>query len=81
MKTNLRAILAGSEPPQTKLRRPLRARGPICRAIKTEMTSTMLTWMQDTEADGLIFIGPPGAPKECCGEGSRELCRNPDNRV
>ena len=28
--------------------------------VKTEMTGTMLTWMQDTEADGLIFIGPPG---------------------
>ena len=23
----------------------------------------MLTWMQDNEADGLIFIGPPGAAK------------------
>ncbi len=24
---------------------------------------SMLTWMQDNEADGLIFIGPPGAAK------------------
>jgi SpoVK/Ycf46/Vps4 family AAA+-type ATPase len=31
--------------------------------VKTEMTGTMLTWMQDNEADGLIFIGPPGAAK------------------
>jgi SpoVK/Ycf46/Vps4 family AAA+-type ATPase len=31
--------------------------------VKTEMTGTMLTWMQDNEADGLIFIGPAGAAK------------------
>ena len=29
--------------------------------VKTEMTGTMLSWMQDDSADGLIFIGPPGA--------------------
>lgn len=31
--------------------------------VKTEMTGTMLSWMQDRGADGLIFIGPPGAAK------------------
>jgi SpoVK/Ycf46/Vps4 family AAA+-type ATPase len=31
--------------------------------VKTEMTGTMLTWMQDREADGLIFLGPAGAAK------------------
>ncbi len=31
--------------------------------VKTEMTGTMLGWMQDCGADGLIFIGPPGAAK------------------
>jgi SpoVK/Ycf46/Vps4 family AAA+-type ATPase len=27
------------------------------------MTGTILSWMQDREADGVIFIGPPGAAK------------------
>jgi len=31
--------------------------------VKTEMTGTMLSWMQDRGADGAIFIGPPGAAK------------------
>jgi len=31
--------------------------------VKTEMTGTMLTWMQDRRADGVIAIGPPGAAK------------------
>jgi SpoVK/Ycf46/Vps4 family AAA+-type ATPase len=31
--------------------------------VKTEMTGTMLSWMQDRGADGTIFIGPPGAAK------------------
>ncbi|MGH9436280.1 MAG: AAA family ATPase, partial [Terriglobia bacterium] len=31
--------------------------------VKTEMAGTMLTWMQDHEADGAIFIGPPGSAK------------------
>jgi SpoVK/Ycf46/Vps4 family AAA+-type ATPase len=31
--------------------------------VKTEMTGTMLSWMQDHGADGTIFIGPAGAAK------------------
>src|SRR5438094_10520731 len=37
-------------------------------AVKTEMTGTMLSWMQDHSADGLIFIGPPGAAKSAVGK-------------
>ena len=29
---------------------------------------TMLSWMQDRGADGLIFIGPPGAAKSAIGK-------------
>src|SRR5947208_13919284 len=36
--------------------------------VKTEMTGTMLSWMQDHSADGLIFIGPPGAAKSAVGK-------------
>ena len=31
--------------------------------VKTEMTGTMLSWMQDHGADGILAIGPPGAAK------------------
>ena len=31
--------------------------------VKTEMTGTMLSWMQDREADGVVLIGPPGTAK------------------
>jgi len=31
--------------------------------VKAEMTGTILTYMQDREADGAVFIGPPGAAK------------------
>jgi hypothetical protein len=30
--------------------------------VKTEMTGTMLSWMQDRGADGLIFIATLGRP-------------------
>ena len=33
--------------------------------VKTEMTGTMLSWMQDHSADGLIFIGPPDPVTFC----------------
>ena len=36
--------------------------------VKNEMTGTMLSWMQDHSADGLIFIGPPGAAKSAVGK-------------
>jgi SpoVK/Ycf46/Vps4 family AAA+-type ATPase len=33
--------------------------------VTTEMTGTILTWMQNREADGCILIGPP-APVTFC---------------
>src|SRR6266480_4170557 len=36
--------------------------------VKTEMTGTILSWMQDHSADALIFIGPPGAAKSAVGK-------------
>src|SRR5213592_1029444 len=40
----------------------------VMSGVKTEMTGTMLSWMQDHSADGLIFIGPPGAAKSAVGK-------------
>jgi len=68
VKTFLRAVLAGSEPPRVvvfldEIEKAFAGTGTDLSGVKTEMTGTMLTWMQDTEADGMIFIGPPGAAK------------------
>ncbi len=64
----LRAIIAGEEPPRTvvfidEIEKAFAGTGTDLSGVKTEMTGTMLTWMQDREADGLIFLGPPGAAK------------------
>jgi SpoVK/Ycf46/Vps4 family AAA+-type ATPase len=31
------------------------------------MTGTVLTWMQDRDAEGMILIGPPGTAKSLVG--------------
>ena len=67
-KSFLRAILAGTDPPRVivfldEIEKAFAGTGTDLSGVKTEMTGTMLTWMQDNEADGLIFIGPPGAAK------------------
>ena len=36
--------------------------------VKTEMTGTILTYMQDREADGAVFLGPPGAAKSAAAK-------------
>jgi len=68
IKTFLRAVLAGAEPPRAivfvdEIEKAFAGTGTDLSGVKTEMTGTMLTWMQDREADGAIFIGPPGAAK------------------
>lgn len=68
VKEFLRAILAGADPPRVvvfvdEIEKAFAGTGTDLSGVKTEMTGTMLTWMQDNEADGLIFIGPAGAAK------------------
>ncbi len=42
---------------------PLAGTGTDLSGVKTEMTGTILTYVQDREADGSVFIGPPGSCK------------------
>ena len=68
IKRFLRAVLVGAEPPRVvvfidEIEKAFAGTGTDLSGVKTEMTGTMLTWMQDREADGCIFIGPPGAAK------------------
>ncbi len=63
VKTFLRAVLAGIEPPRIivfidEIEKAFAGTGTDLSGVKTEMTGTILTYMQDREADGLAFVGP-----------------------
>ncbi len=64
----LHAVLAGIDQPRVivfidEIEKAFAGTGTDLSGVKTEMAGTMLTWMQDHEADGTIFIGPPGSAK------------------
>jgi hypothetical protein len=64
----LRAVLSGIEPPRVivfidEIEKAFAGTGTDLSGVKTEMTGTILTYMQDREADGTVFIGPPGSAK------------------
>jgi hypothetical protein len=68
VKRFLRAVVTGKEPPRVivfcdEIEKAFAGTGTDTSGTKTEMTGTILSWMQDREADGVIFIGPPGAAK------------------
>jgi len=68
IKAFLQAVISGAEAPRVvvfidEIEKAFAGTGTDLSGVKTEMTGTILTWMQDREADGIIFIGPPGAAK------------------
>jgi hypothetical protein len=68
VKTFMSAILNGNEPPRAvvfldEIEKQFAGNGTDTSGVSTEMTGTLLTWMQDHAANGCIFIGPPGAAK------------------
>lgn len=68
IKRFLDAILHGQEAPRVivfvdEIEKAFAGTGTDMSGVKTEMTGTMLSWMQDRGADGVIFIGPAGAAK------------------
>ncbi|MCL4850282.1 MAG: hypothetical protein KJZ78_02750 [Bryobacteraceae bacterium] len=69
----LAAVLHGQEAPRVivfvdEIEKAFAGTGTDMSGVKTEMTGTMLSWMQDRGADGLIFIGPAGAAKSAIGK-------------
>ncbi len=69
----LRAVLNGREAPRVvvfvdEIEKAFAGTGTDLSGVKTEMTGTMLTWMQDRSADGSILIGPPGTAKSMLGK-------------
>jgi hypothetical protein len=68
VKSFLRALLSGIDPPRVivfidEIEKAFAGTGTDLSGVKTEMTGTILTYMQDREADGCVFIGPPGSAK------------------
>lgn len=68
IKRFLDAVIHGEEAPRVivfvdEIEKAFAGAGTDTSGVKTEMTGTMLSWMQDRGADGVIFIGPPGAAK------------------
>ena len=68
VKGYLKAVLAGLDPPRVvvfidEIEKAFAGTGTDLSGVKTEMTGTILTYMQDHEADGIVFSGPPGAAK------------------
>jgi hypothetical protein len=68
VKTFMSAVLSGNDPPRAivfldEIEKQFAGNGTDTSGVSTEMTGTLLTWMQDHQANGCIFIGPPGAAK------------------
>ena len=73
IKRFLTAVFEGREAPRVivfvdEIEKAFAGTGTDMSGVKTEMTGTMLSWMQDRSADGIIFIGPPGAAKSAVGK-------------
>ena len=71
IKRFLSAVLTGQESPRVvvfvdEIEKAFAGTGTDTSGVKTEMTGTMLGWMQDRGADGIIAIGPPD-PVTLCG--------------
>jgi hypothetical protein len=68
IKRFLRAVISGEEAARVvvfvdEIEKAFAGTGTDLSGVKTEMTGTMLSWMQDREADGVVLIGPPGTAK------------------
>lgn len=62
------AVMTGNNPPQTiifidEIEKAFAGTGTDMSGTKTELTGSMLTWMQDKGIDGIISIGIPGVSK------------------
>ena len=68
IKRFLTAVIQGRDAPRVvvfvdEIEKAFAGTGTDMSGVKTEMTGTMLTWMQDRGADGVLAIGPPGSAK------------------
>ncbi len=60
--------MQGSDPPRAivfldEIEKHIAGQGNESSPVKTEMVGELLTWMQDHDAEGVIFVGPSGTGK------------------
>lgn len=63
-----RAVMEGHDAPKTilfmdEIEKAFAGSGTDMSGVKTELTGSMLSWSQDMEMDGVIYIGIPGVSK------------------
>lgn len=68
IKRFLQAVLNGAEPPRVivfcdEIEKAFAGTGTDLSGVTTEMTGTILSWMQNRDAEGTVLIGPPGTAK------------------
>jgi hypothetical protein len=73
IKQFLTAVFSGIDPPRVigfidEIEKAFAGFGTDTSGVKTDMTGTMLTLMQDLDVDGCLFLGPPGCAKSAVGK-------------
>ena len=68
IKRFLQAVLKGAEPPRVivfcdEIEKAFAETGTDLSGVTTEMTGTILSWMQNRDAEGSVLIGPLGTAK------------------
>jgi len=66
-------LLNGQEPPRLnvfvdEIEKAFAGTGTDLSGVKTELTGTILVWLQDHNAQGITFVGPPGTAKSAVGK-------------
>lgn len=78
VKQFLTSVFNGIDPPRVigfidEIEKALAGFGTDSSGVKTDMTGTTLTWMQDLDVDGCLFLGPPGCAKSAVGKAAGNL--------
>ena len=82
IKRFLAAVIAGEEAPRgvvflDEIEKAFAGTGTDLSGVKTELTGTVLAWMQDHSADGCILLGPAGAAKSMVAKATGNTARIP----
>jgi hypothetical protein len=73
IKEFMRAVIQGQGNPRglvfaDEIEKAMAGAGTSLDGTKTDMQGYLLTWMQDHNADGVLFLGPPGTAKTAMGK-------------
>jgi hypothetical protein len=73
IKSYMEKLINGNDAPSCiifidEIEKAFAGTGTDTSGVKTELTGSMLSWMQDTEMQGVLFIGVPGGGKSQLGK-------------